>query len=77
MQLAILIAVICALAHGQEPGEPVGGALWRAALGAGGMLMLFHEGTSVFGQGPTEGVPTSPSVDAHSIVRRNVSWTGV
>jgi STE24 endopeptidase len=37
MQLAILIAVICALAHGQAPAEPVGGAAWRAALVLCGM----------------------------------------
>lgn len=40
MQLAILIAVICALAQGESSAtEPVGGALWRAALTLAGALV--------------------------------------
>jgi len=40
VQLAILIAVICALAQGEStPAEPVGGALWRAALTLAGALV--------------------------------------
>lgn len=32
MQLAILLAVVCALAHGEAAVEPVGGVPWRTAL---------------------------------------------
>ncbi|MCI0360620.1 MAG: M48 family metallopeptidase [Planctomycetaceae bacterium] len=40
MQLAILIAVICALAQGESSAcLPVGGALWRAALTLAGALI--------------------------------------
>lgn len=40
MQLAILIAVICALAQDESTAaEPVGGALWRAALTLAGALV--------------------------------------
>jgi STE24 endopeptidase len=40
VQLAILIAVILALAQGESSAaEPVGGALWRAALTLGGALV--------------------------------------
>jgi STE24 endopeptidase len=40
VQLAILIAVICALAQGESTaGEPVGGALWRTALTLAGALV--------------------------------------
>jgi STE24 endopeptidase len=40
VQLAILLAVICALAQGESPAaEPVGGAAWRAALTLLGALI--------------------------------------
>jgi STE24 endopeptidase len=39
MQLAILIAVICALAHGDALQTPAGGALWRTALTLAGALV--------------------------------------
>ena len=40
MQLAILIAVICALAQGEtSTSEPIGGALWRAGLTLAGALI--------------------------------------
>ena len=39
MQLAILVAVICALSQGEAAGEPAGHALWRAALTLAGTLV--------------------------------------
>lgn len=39
MQLAILVAVICALSQGDGAGEPVGHALWRAILTLAGTLV--------------------------------------
>lgn len=39
MQLAILMAVICALAHSQATGEPVGGVFWRVLLVVAGAFV--------------------------------------
>ena len=40
MQLAVLIAVLCALATGESAGQPVGGALWRTALTLAGVFIV-------------------------------------
>ena len=39
MQLAILLAVLCALSQTESAAEPIGGAVWRAALTLVGVLV--------------------------------------